>query len=219
MKTLHTELEKFFSQFKVRKYKKHDHILHEDDTPNGSYFIKSGYIRLYSISPEGQELTRLVLGPYDLFPLRWTLGDEAIDFYVEAMTDVTTWFAPRDTFLTYLKSQPDLFLEFLTVIVHRMEALYKRMEFFAFGNAYQKVASILLFLAKRFGEKGKDILTIDMPLTQEHIASLAGVSRETVNIELDKLRQKGLITINHRYITINDGNKLRTESSFIGTSG
>ena len=210
-----TKLEKFFGGYKLRTYRRGDIILHEEDTPNGVYYIKNGVVKLYSYSPEGDELIRIILGPGDLFPIRWTLSQEPIDFYLEPMNQVDCWYAPRQDFLNLIRNDSELDLALEDYIVKRMGTLYKRMEFFAFGDAYQKIISILVFLEKRFGKKEGDFIKIDVPITQSDLGALVGMARETTNEELEKLKKQGIIEWQEHHIIIKDLKKLCDNSPFI----
>jgi len=212
MESLQTNLQAFFSTYKLRTYRKRDLILHEDDTPNGVYYIKSGYVRLYSVSEDGRELTRLLLGPNDLFPIRWVFSDEPIDYYVEPITDVEAWHAPKEAFLNFLEQQPELLMNVIHMIVSRMGRLYKRMEYFAFGDAYQKVATMLVIQAHNFGKEINGKIVIDIPLTHQDIASLIGVARETASVEIERLKREKIIDYSEHKIIINSIQKLEEES-------
>ncbi len=48
-----------------------DIILGNQPTPNGVYYINSGYVKAYSISNQGDEYMHLVYGQGELFPLVW----------------------------------------------------------------------------------------------------------------------------------------------------
>ena len=219
MNTFDQAMETFFSQYKLRDYARNDLILHQDDTPNGVYLIKTGLVKTYSFSPDGRELIRNILGPGDFFPIRWTFSHEPIDFYLAPLTDITCWYAPRQDFVEFLNSNSGLLLELTAYITRRMNGLYKRMELFAFGDAYQRVTGILIFLVKKYGkyEENKHI-RIELPITQKEIGNLIGTSRETVNEELDKLREMDLIETRDRQIIIKDLAKLDDEAILIDAS-
>lgn len=207
------QLEEFFSQYKVRNYRKHDIIIHEDDVPTGVYFIQKGYVRLYSVSRHGEEITRLIMGPSELFPLRWAIAHDPIDYYAEPMCDVSAVYAPKEVFLQFIMSNPQILLAVTSKIVKRMGSLYRRMEYLAFGNAYEKVASVLAAYARRYGQQEENRLVIPIPFTHKDIGSLVGLTRETVSLEIEKLERKGLInTHNHLRIIINDLSALEQES-------
>ena len=55
---------------------------------------------------------------------------------------------------------------------------------------------MLSMLARRFGDGGNDTddkTKITVPLTQQDIANLLGLTRETVATELKKLKDKGYV--------------------------
>ena len=63
-------------------------------------------------------------------------------------------------------------------------------------------------MAKYYGNKQQDVITIDIPLTQELIAEFVHATRESVGVVMRKLEQAKLITSKNKLITINDFNKL-----------
>ena len=216
--SLRAQLDRFFSGHKHRTYKKRDTLIHEGDVPNCVYYIKSGYIRLYSISKDGEELTRLIMRPGDLFPIRYAVGLQDIDYYAETMTPVEAWQCPREDFRKFLVDHPEVLMLVSANLLTRMGGLYKRMEYLVFGSAFEKVASILLICGERFGKKEGSETIIQVPLTHKDIASLVGVTRETVSIEMEKLEKKKLITCGKdRCITIHNVKALEKESLLTGS--
>ncbi|MDP2585510.1 MAG: Crp/Fnr family transcriptional regulator [Candidatus Levybacteria bacterium] len=205
-------LNEFFSKFKNYHYKKGEVILRGGDAPQGVYYINKGYVRDYSASKEGQELTLIIFKPEDFFPINWVLNDAFNLHYFEAMTAVELWRCPREEFATLLKANPDVFFEMASHVALRLGGLLQRMEYLAFGNAYEKVASILMICAERFGEKSEKGMLIPIPLTHKDIAMLVGMTRETVSIEMKKLERKKIVTYRGRYIIVRDQNKLKKES-------
>ncbi len=187
------KLENFFSQYKLFKYKKGEAVLRSGDTPQGVYLVKKGYIKLYSICREGAELDLIIFKTDDFFPVTWVFNDKLREEHLEAMTESEVWRAPKDKFVDFIKANPDVLFELTSRILGRLDGLLQRMEHLVFGNAYEKVASILVICSERFGEKEKNRIVIQVPLTHKDIANLAGVVRETASIELKKLERKGII--------------------------
>ncbi len=207
-----SKLDKFFGKGRPFYYKKGETILRPGDTPQGVFFLKKGYVRLYSISESGEELTLIIFKLHDLFPIMWAINGTANENYLETMTDVELYRFPREDFLHFLTLNPDVALELTSHILIRMGGILKRMEYLAFGNASQKVASILMICAERFGEKQDNSAIIHIPLTHRDVAMLVGMTRETVSIEIKKLERKGTISHQGRSIIIKDIRKLQKES-------
>ncbi len=176
------------------------------------YFVKSGYIRVYRVSEDGEELTLVILKPGDLFPFVWSENDLPNHYYLEALTPVDVLKVPKEKFLSFLESQPRLTYELTSYLLVRFGGLLTRMEYLIFGNAYTKVAATLLVCAKSFGEQQGNQVMVNLPLTHKDIATMVGITRETTCLEMKKLERQGLISHQGRYFIIKDLQGLEHES-------
>ncbi|OGH12921.1 MAG: hypothetical protein A2776_02410 [Candidatus Levybacteria bacterium RIFCSPHIGHO2_01_FULL_40_10] len=208
-----SKLEEFFSEFRRITYKKRELIIRADETPSGLYFIYKGFVRLYSISESGQELTLIIFKPKDLFPIRWAVVNGS-PYYCEAITSVEVAKAPRDKFLEFSEKNPEVLSELLTKVLTRLGGLLERMEYSVFGNAYQKVASILVICAERFGREKDGEIVIRVPLTHKDLANLVGLTRETTSVELKKLEKLGLCEKEGSRFLIKNLKKLKDEANW-----
>lgn len=202
----------FFRKFRALHYKKDEVIVRAEDNPSGVYYLIKGFTRLYALSKKGEELTLIIFKPGDFFPMMWAINKTPNAFYLEAMTPVDLWRAPREKFLNFIKGNPEVFFELTSKMLVRLGGLLSRMEYLVFGNAYAKIASILVICAERFPRQERSKVVIEVPLTHSDLASMVGVTRETVSIEIKKLEQKGLIHYQGRQIVVDKFNKLRKES-------
>lgn len=208
-KRLHT----FFSQYKSIQYRKRDLVLHADNDSNYVFLIKNGYLRAYRISEEGEELTLIILEPTEIFPITCGINNTVNTYYLEAITSLDVWQAPKEQFAKFLKENPDIFYELTNNILERFGYLLTRMEYLVVSRAYTKVASTVLMCARRFGiQRGTDIV-LKIPFTHKDIATLAGITRETTCLEMKKLEEKGVVGRNGRVLIIKDMQKLEEESS------
>jgi|Napbiome12C3dose_1001474.scaffolds.fasta_scaffold00004_49 CRP/FNR family transcriptional regulator len=213
MKTQASErLYNFFSKFKRLSFKKGETILRPEDDPTGVFYLKKGYIRLYSLSSDAQELTLIIFKEEDVFPLMWTINNTPNSYYVEAITNTELYQAPRAAFLKFIKHNNEILLELTNHILKRFSGVLNRMEYAIFGHAQNKVASIILICAERFGIKTDAGIIIQVPLTHQDIANLIGVARETVSIEIEKFQGKGLIDHQGKFLIIKNIRKLKEES-------
>ena len=68
-----------------------------------------------------------------------------------------------------------------------------RIENLVFSDAYRRVISVLLYIAKHFGKPKGNSVIVAHRFTQHDIATLVGVARETASNEMVKLEKKGLV--------------------------
>lgn len=208
------KLEQFFLQFKRINYKKNSLVIRADDIPSGIYYIHKGYIKVYALSEKGQELTLIILKPHDFFPVVWAINDSPNTQFCEAITAVELSRAPKEEFIKFINDNSDVLRGVLSKVLTRFEGLLERMEYLVFGNAYQKVASILVICAERFGVKKENKIIIRVPLTHKDIANLVGLTRETISVELEKLEKFNLCTKEGRFFTVKNLDKLKNEANW-----
>jgi len=207
-----SKLNDFFSQFPSFSYQKNEVILRAEDTPQGVYFVKNGYIRLYMLSLDGRELTFNIFKPGSFFSMMWAISNLPNSFYFQAMTEVDLYRAPKDKLVAHLKSNPDALFDLTQRILSGMDGLIAQMEFLLFGNAATRVISTILTSAKRFGEKnGNGDIKIKLPLTHQEIANIAGLTRETTSLEMKKLENEKLIDHEKKFIIVKNLPKLEAE--------
>lgn len=85
----------------------------------------------------------------------------------------------------------------------------RRLEYQLYKDSQSRVAAILFELITRYGGKCGHGHEIDIRLTQQELAELAGTSRPVVSTILNKLRHLGIIAYTRNFICINDTNSLR----------
>lgn len=204
----------FFTQFNaVHKFKKKQLILWPEVQPPGVFYVKSGFIRQYLISRNGKELTVNILKPETYFPMIWALNNVVNIYFYESLTDVTLLKAPREEVIKQLENHPDLLYDLTKRTLSGLDGITRIMETLLTGNAYEQIASVVLVLAKRFGKPtGNKEITIDIPLTHRLIGTLAGLSRESTSLELEKLTRNKIISKENGFILIKSMKKLEQES-------
>ncbi len=97
----------------------------------------------------------------------------------------------------------------------RWQELLNRIELLKLGTASQNVAYVVSLCAEQFGIKNGRSVVIDLPLAHKDIASMVGLTRETVSLEMKKLEQMGLIEYKRGDITIKDMNAFKSKTNIL----
>lgn len=207
--------EDFFSQFKkTHLYKKNQLIIGPAAEPAGVFFIKSGFVRLYTISSEGKEITFNIYKPDTYFPMIWALNDTPNIYFFEGLTDVKILEAPKSEVVKFIRANPGVIYDLTKRTLSGLDGMTRLMSAILTGNAYQNIASVLIVLTRRFGKKeGNNKVIIDLPLTHRVIGTLTGLSRESTSLELEKLIKEKVISQKKHFIIVNNLKKLEEESS------
>ena len=188
------EFETFYKQFTIRDYKKGEMLIRADDDPQGIFCLTKGYVRQYTISKLGFELTLHILKPISYFPMVWAINGTPNVYYFEALTPVEVGRAPRDQVVNFIKDKPTVIFALMSELLEDYAETLTRVEHLVFSDAYRRVISVLLYIAKHFGEAHDEGgVIVHHRFTQQDIATLVGVARETASNELVKLEKKGLV--------------------------
>ena len=207
------EFEAFYKQFVPRDYKKGELLIRADDDPQGIFCLTKGFVRQYTISKAGTELTLHILKPISYFPMVWAINGTPNVYNYEALTPVQVGRAPREQVVNFIKDKPKVIFELMSELLADYAETLIRMEHLVFSDAHRRVISVLLYIAKHFGETRDKGVIVHHRFTQQDIATLVGVARETASNEMVKLEKKGLIKYIDRSILFENIKGLELELS------
>ncbi len=202
------KLKKFFTTSKPSHFKNNEIVLRAGDHRSSAFYLKRGYVKDSASSRDGREFTLFIFKPEDIFSYSWIFNKIHNGHSFRAMGECTILEKNRESFLLFLEQNPDVQFMIAQNISIRMRGLMQRMEQMAFGSATQKVASIILILGERFAKSDNGMINIPLKLTQQDIADLIGISRETASIEINKLTVQNIITHASGRYSIIDPKKL-----------
>ena len=212
--TIKQHIADFFAQYPTYTYKKGEILLRPDDEVEEIINIESGYAKSYSINEEGYNLVINIYKPYSFLPITETLAERTNPYFFEAMTDIVVQKAPTKDVHEFIKQDKEVLYDLTRRISSGLEGFMIRTQYLIRSNATQKVTSALVLLARRFGEEiGENQMRILLPQTHADIADMSGCTRETASIELKKLQDDGVISIEKKLITVLDFEELRQLSA------
>jgi len=205
----------FFSAYPIKHIKKGQVIIYGGEDPAGVYHIVSGKVRQYDIDYRGNEVVVNIFKSPAFFPMSWAINRGENKYFFDAMTDVELRIAPADTTVKFLRSHPDVMYDLLSRLYSGVDGLQRRMAHLMGGNAQSRILFELVIECSRFGilqDDGSYLLSVN----ETELAQSSGLTRETANRELAKLKQAGYIKHGSKGLIIEDidslhaalGNKL-----------
>jgi CRP/FNR family transcriptional regulator, cyclic AMP receptor protein len=214
-----TQIDTFFTRFPLLVFKKDEMIIRADDVPTGVYFVKSGFIKMNAVLENGRDITFNIFKSGSFFPMMWTLNDIPNSYYFQAITKSELYKSPKDKFVDYVHNNPEVFADLTKRILSGMSGLLTNIQYQLTGDSYHRVIAALVLSARRFGQKEKDgSIVIDVPLTHQEIANIAGLTRETVSLMIERLTKEKFITSTKHIIIINKPQNLEKELQIDETS-
>lgn len=199
----------FFTQFSSHEYATGEVILESGQTPEGIYYLESGRVQQYDIDSRGHKIVTNIYRPSSFFFMPWAINDRRNEWYFEAMTDVVIRLAPKAGALNFIKANDDVMFDFLKRLSSGAAGQQRRMAHLMGGSARTRLIYELIVQSERFGETIGD--GSELRITEEELASLAGLTRETVSRELNVLQKQDLIDHAHKNVSIRNLNSLKDE--------
>src|SRR5438445_473857 len=109
-----TEIETFFSDYPLRKYKKGQILVLPGETAEYAYLLVEGRLRLYDTSYRGDEIIIDMFKNPAFFPLSLIMNQSPSFLYHEADSDIVVRQAPVPVAQEFLNTHPDVVLTLLT---------------------------------------------------------------------------------------------------------
>lgn len=200
------ELRSLFKHSQLKKYPAGQIILHSGDPLDSYYYIKSGYIKVYSLTEEGDERILMMAGKGDIFPFMIPLSKpkHKLKYFYEATSNVNLLSVSRSAFNTQVSTDGKTALCVLEYVARNSDRLLERLDIVESKTAASKVARILPFVAKRFANlPKKGFAKLRVKITHQDIANMTGLTRETTSIQMKKLEKVGAISQEDSKLKVN----------------
>lgn len=174
------------------------HLFKQDDPALAAFLVESGEVEVYRGSGNTRRVVSRV-GPGSV------LGDIAMfrsTGYIssaQAVTRVRVFKFDRDRLLPELGRHPAICLRWLVAGLAQLEETQRRVIHLMHKTVLGQVSDLLLEEADSRGE---------VHFSQSTIATLLGVSRQSVNEALGRLRDQGVVETGYRYIRVMKSDRL-----------
>lgn len=204
----------FLSEFPIRKYSKGQLLIHPEDEHASIYYMQTGRVKQYCLTDGGSEVVVNICRDKMLFPDYAILEQNASksSYYFEAITDIEVRIIPAEKLKQFVAENKDVMLEFLYAAQKKVELMAKKMAYMSASTAYYRLLHELVNECQEVvPNKGRKGATILLPMYEYELASQTGLSRETANRELKKLKQKNIVAIHNKYIMVKDFLRLKRE--------
>ncbi|HET6513946.1 MAG TPA: Crp/Fnr family transcriptional regulator [Thermodesulfovibrionales bacterium] len=196
--------------FSAASFRKRDVIFSEGDLPDWLYIVLGGKIKITKVSMEGKEIILEVIQPNDFFGGVAVLKGFPYPANAIAMEDSKVLKISRSNLLKVLDRFPNLMYRMALQLGERMKGSHESLKNIALERVESRIASLLLKLADKTGQKLEAGLLIDMKLTKQDIAEMVGTTIETSIRTMSKFKKSGILSEKEGKIVIKNIEKLRS---------
>lgn len=185
-------------------YKKGQYIVTPHDDSPWVHFLSEGYVNASFGSYAGTEyLIGFFLPGMSFAKIGAFFQRNDGNLQYCAATPVTLYRVRQDEFLAHLTDNPTFNAEYQNWLLKVQILLIERIVLLAQPTIRQRVLHWLVFMKKYYGETASDTkCRIAVPVTQDIAGSFLHATRESAGAVLRDLRRDGVISIEKKYITI-----------------
>lgn len=190
-------LELLNSLGEVQDMQENTYLFYQGKTAEKVYLIKSGLVRISMMSARGVEMI-LRICQKDNIVGELTLYCDNPKYLLNArvMKPGEVIAVSIDRLHRELRRDQELAIETMKWINNHMRRYQMKMKDLLLNGKKGALYTTLIRLSNSYGVKCKNGILIDIVLTNQHLASFCGATREYVNRLLMELRKKDIIFIN-----------------------
>lgn len=207
------DLASLAEDMRSKEYAKDETIFRQGDESREVYFVRKGKVRIYKISPSGNETTIAIFTTNDVIGELAAIDQEPRSASAKAMTAVSLLAMSQERFLYTLQTLPRFGMGMARLLAHKLRWTAAFAESIAQFDAAGRLLHIILQHNDQYGEvlePGKRY-QVNIGLNQSDLASMVGARREWINRILSEWRRRGLLEFDNGVITILDLPRVRAE--------
>ncbi len=191
-------------------FRKKESIFAEGDPSEWLYIVRRGKVKITKLSQEGKEIILELISPPDFFGGIAVVRGFPYPANAVAMEDTDTVKISRKNLLSVMDRFPSLMYGMAMNIGDRIKGSHETLKSIALEKVESRIASLLLKLADKAGEKTADGTLINMKLTKQDIAEMVGTTVETSIRTMSKFTKAGLVGSRSGKIVIRDPAELKS---------
>ena len=195
------ELREIARLFAERRYDRGQVVFSDDDTGRFMYVVKEGRVKVSRWLPSGREIILAFHPAGDWFGEMSLIDGQTVPATITAVVPTTVLSLARGRFQELL-GRPPFVVALLRTLAGRCREAWQQIELLTHHQAEARIRMALHQLCQHRGAETPEGVRIEVPLTHRELASIAGVSRETVTRVLGHLAEQGLITVQGRRFVV-----------------
>lgn len=197
-KTLLDEEVEFISNRLVMKNYGKRQVIFEPEDKDKVFILKTGKVEIYKLTEDGKKIIVDTLTPGNVFG---DLGNEPSGHFVEALANSFVCVIKKEEFFEMISKNPKVMSILVRELFTKAVESEKQVGALASNNLAEKLKDLLLRLARKYGIRSGERVTIASKFTHEELSEMLGISRPTMTEILGKLERQGVIERKNKIIS------------------
>jgi CRP/FNR family cyclic AMP-dependent transcriptional regulator len=195
-------LEQLSKKMGMTTAKKKQHIYFADQPANSIYMLKSGKVKIYTISDDGKTTTLNLLGPGEIFGESGLWENTSRGDFAEVVEEAVVCTLDMKLFEELIENNPYLNRSVRKIMGFRLQKVQSKLQDLIFKTADERVSAFIEEFADKFGEKVADGIMVRPFLSHKDIAELTATTRQTATTVLNAMAKQGRIKYSRRFLLL-----------------
>jgi len=171
--------------------------------------VLSGGVKVSTLSADGKEIIFDLLSEGDFFGELSLLDGKPRTATVTTLVPSVLAILEQSTFMPFLEGNPATAIRLLHVLAGRLRTVDTLLEEVHFFDSETRLAKRVIALKNIYGKAVGDSLQIELRISQQDMANLVGISRESVNRHLKKWEKAEIVSLRHGRLIIRNLSRLQ----------
>ncbi len=202
------ELQRMADGSRLRRLVRGDMVFRVGDPCAEFHITVTGQVKLFAISPAGQEKVIELVGPGSTFAEALMFTGRPYIVSAQALTDTLLLSISKQAVFAEIGVDPGFALRMLAGISRRLHGLVHDVQAYALHSGLQRVIGYLLRDVDDANGTCNGTLIVSLPVSKATIASRLSLTPEYFSRVLHELESAGLIEVDKRDIRIVDSKRL-----------
>ena len=202
------ELERLALGCQLRRLSRGDTVFRVGEPCEEFHVTVTGQVKLFAISPAGQEKVIELVGPGNSFAEALMFTGKPYIINAQALTDTLLLTVKKDAVVSEIELDPRFAMRMLAGISRRLHGLVHDVEAYALHSGVQRVIGYLLRDQIAEDCVSGEVITVSLPVSKATIASRLSLTPEYFSRVLHELEAAGLVRIDKRDVHILDVQRL-----------
>lgn len=200
------ELQRLAEGSQLREYSRGADIFRTGDPCNEFHVTVSGQVKLFAISPAGQEKIIELVGPGNSFAEALMFMERPYIINAQALTDTLLLSVSREAVMREIQDGAQFCMRMLAGLSRRLHGLVNDVQAYSLHSGVERVIG---YLMRDLPEEGGDATpSVLLPVSKASIASRLSMTPEYFSKVLRELEDQRLIEVDKREIRILDPGRL-----------
>jgi CRP/FNR family transcriptional regulator, dissimilatory nitrate respiration regulator len=202
------ELERLALGCQLRRYTRGETIFRVGAPCEEFHVTVTGQVKLYAVSPDGQEKVIELVGPGGSFAEALMFTGQPYIINAQSLSDTLLLSVKKHAVVSEIERDARFAMRMLAGISRRLHGLVHDVQAYALHSGMQRVIGYLLRDVSTDDNVGGEAITVTLPVSKSVIASRLSLTPEYFSRVLHELEAAGLIEIDKRDIRILDVHRL-----------